>query len=43
LTDISAVLLMFPGGVYENWDSRFWQRHYTHAFDTQDKLNYQRV
>ena len=24
LTDISQVVLMFPSGVYENWDARFW-------------------
>lgn len=33
VTDISQVQLMFPGGVYENWDSRFWQKDYPVACD----------
>ena len=32
LTDISQVTLMFPSGVYENWDARFWQPNYVAAF-----------
>ena len=31
---------MFPGGVYEAWDSRFWQPKYKAAFQLQDQLNY---
>ena len=33
---------MFPNGVREQWDSRFWQPKYKKAFELQDKLNYQR-
>ena len=32
---------MFPSGVYEAWDARFWQKGYKSAFDLQRKLNYQ--
>ena len=39
-TDISQVQLMFPGSVYEAWDSRFWQPKYKAAFQLQDQLNY---
>jgi hypothetical protein len=33
---------MFPNGVREQWDSRFWGIKYTEAFKLQDKLNFQR-
>lgn len=33
---------MFPNGVREQWDSRFWSSKYTEAFNLQDKLNFQR-
>ena len=35
-TDVSQVQLMFPGGVYEAWDSRFWQPKYKAAIQLQD-------
>ena len=33
LTDISPVLIMFPTGIYENWDSRYFEKGYKKAFE----------
>jgi hypothetical protein len=43
LTDISQVYLMFPNGVKEQWDSRFWMPKYKKAIELEGKLNFQRA
>ena len=37
ITDISQVKLMFPNGLYETWDDRFWQKDYLEAQKLKEK------